>query len=95
MKFVYTEKGWCELLVDLKEEFLTDADFKFSMSEPNTQNVNTLLQPEKTFEGIKFKEGDQYEFSPDCKIKIIFYIFKKIIFSNKIYFQYRLFAKLI
>ncbi len=68
MKFIYTEKGWCELLVDLKEDFLTDADFKFSKSEVDTSNVKNLLKPEKTFEGIKFKEGDQYEFSPDCNL---------------------------
>lgn len=67
MKFIYTEKGWCEQLVDLKEEYLTDADFKFALSEPNNANVKNLLQPEKTFGDIKFKEGDQYEFSPDCK----------------------------
>jgi len=68
MKFIYTEKGWCELLVDLKEDFDTDADFKFSKSEVDNINVKNYLQPEKTFEGIKFKEGDQYEFSPDCKL---------------------------
>ena len=72
MKFVYTEKGWCELLVDVEKEHITDADFKFSMSEPNTENVKNLLQPENTFEGMKFKEGDQYEFSPDCINIILF-----------------------
>jgi len=68
MKFVYRNGGWCELLVDLKEEFNNDSKFKYDYSEPNTINVQTFLKPEKTFEGLKFHEGDEYEFSPDCNL---------------------------
>lgn len=72
MKFVYKNSGWCELLVDLKDEFDDDAKFKYDYSEPNTKNVQTFLQPEKTFEGLKFHEGDEYEFSPDCNFVFLF-----------------------
>jgi len=67
MKFVYKDNGWCELLVDLKDEFEDDARFKYVFSEQNTKNVQTFLKPEKTFEGMKFHDGDEYEFSPDSK----------------------------
>jgi hypothetical protein len=79
MKFVYKNGGWCELLVDLKDEYDDDAKFKYDYSEPNTKNVQTFLQPEKTFEDLKFQEGDEYEFSPDSKY-ILFYLFFKLKF---------------
>jgi NADH dehydrogenase [ubiquinone] 1 alpha subcomplex assembly factor 7 len=41
--------------------------FKFSTSNPNNENVIKYLDPQNTFteQGIKVKEGDSYEFSPE------------------------------
>jgi NADH dehydrogenase [ubiquinone] 1 alpha subcomplex assembly factor 7 len=46
---------------------LNEINFKFTLSAPNNENVVKYLDPQNTFveQGIKVKEGEAYEFSPE------------------------------
>lgn len=65
MKFIYKDGKWCEILVDNDNANDNDCNLKYTTSKPNNENVVNYLQPDQTFAGLKIREGETYELSPE------------------------------
>jgi SAM-dependent MidA family methyltransferase len=67
IKFAFHQGQWCEILIDndLENSKSQAINFKYTFSPPNNENVKKYLKPEVTFAGVKIKEGETYEFSPE------------------------------